>query len=110
MYPIFRWLKAQGVNSVLKVTVIDDVEPSHSDQVIEECLGGLNVRIWNWFKVDLCSDVILKSAKNARDVTLYSSGNNAVLKGWSSPEGLAKLEGVSLAMTLMHRQMYTETW
>ncbi|KLU81870.1 hypothetical protein MAPG_00951 [Magnaporthiopsis poae ATCC 64411] len=64
------------------------------DQVIEECLNGLNVRIWNWFKADLCSDVILKSAKNARDLTLYSPGNNAVLKGWSSPEGLAKLEGL----------------
>ncbi|KAK4222100.1 hypothetical protein QBC38DRAFT_504306, partial [Podospora fimiseda] len=92
MYPIFRWLKDQGVKSVLKVTVIDDVEPSHSDQVIEECLNELNVRTWNWYKVDLCCDVILKSASNARDVTLYSSGNNAVLKGWSSPEGLPKLK------------------
>jgi len=89
-------LEARGVRSVLKVTVIDDVEPSHSDQFIKECLDRLNVRIWNWYKVDLCCDVILTSTKNARDVKLYSSGSNAVLKGWSSPEGLAKLKEVRL--------------
>ncbi|CAK7209195.1 hypothetical protein SEUCBS140593_000413 [Sporothrix eucalyptigena] len=92
------------VKSVIKVSVVDDVEPSHSDEAIELCLGptrsadgkkktsGLDVRIWNWFKIDLCIDVIIASAPNVRDVTLYSSGNNAVLVGWSSSIGLPQLK------------------
>ena len=96
MCSIFRWLKKRHVKSVLKVTVIDDVEPSHSDEAIEACMDQLDVRIWNWYKVDVCCDVIINSAKRARDVTLYSSGNNAVLVGWSSSAGLARLPEVGL--------------
>ena len=104
---VFNWLKKHRVKSVIKVSVVDDVEPSHSDEAIELCLGptrsadgmkkieGLDVRIWNWFKMDLCVDVIVASAPNVRDVTLYSSGNNAVLVGWSSSAGLPRLKGVS---------------
>jgi hypothetical protein len=84
------------VKSVLTVTVVDDMEPSHSDEAIEACMEDLNVQFWNWYKIDLCSDVIFNSAKYAKDVTLYSSGNNAVLLGWSSSAGLARLERVSL--------------
>ncbi|RYP40703.1 hypothetical protein DL768_010602 [Monosporascus sp. mg162] len=91
MNSIFRWLKANHVGSILKVTVIDDLEPSHSDEAIETCIDDLNVRVWNWYKVDLSCQVILNSARNVRDVTLYSSGNNAVLMGWSSSSGLALL-------------------
>ncbi|KFA70874.1 hypothetical protein S40288_09923 [Stachybotrys chartarum IBT 40288] len=91
MCRMFKWLKKRGVTSIVKVTVIDDVEPSHSDEAIEQCLGKLDVRVWDWFKFDLCSDVIVSSANNVSQVTLYSSGNNAVLNGWSSPRGLASL-------------------
>lgn len=95
MCDIFRWLKNEcGVSSVLKVTVIDDGENCHSDEAIEACMEGLEVRSWNWYRVDLCCDVILNSASRVKDVALYSSGNNAVLKGWSSPSGLAKLKNV----------------
>lgn len=94
MCPIFEWLEKQHVKSVLKVAVIDDMQPSHSDKAIEKCLSGFDIRVWNWYKVDVCSSVILRSAKHVRDVTLYSSGNNAVLMGWSSPGGLPKLAEV----------------
>jgi hypothetical protein len=97
MCPIFTWLKSCNVKSVLTVTVVDNVEPSHSDEAIEACMSKLDVQFWNWYKIDLCCDVILNSAKSAKDVTLYSSGNNAVLVGWSSPAGLPKLEEVSLS-------------
>jgi hypothetical protein len=96
MLSIFQWLKSRRVKSILKVTVVDNVEPSHSDEVIEICLEGLDIRYWNWFKVDLCCDVIQRSAPRVKDVILYSSGNNAALKGWSSPSGLAKLEEVCI--------------
>lgn len=96
MCAIFQWLKQCGVKSVLDVTVIDDVEPSHSDEAIEACVNGLDVRVWNWYKADLCCDVLLKSAARVKDVTLYSSGNNAIMAGWLSSEGLAKLDEVSI--------------
>ena len=83
------------MQSILSVAVMDDVEPSHSDEAIENCMTGLDVKVWNWRKLDLCSDVIFCSAPNATDVTLYSSGSNAVLLGWSSPVGLPKLKNVS---------------
>lgn len=95
MSSIFQWLKDHNVESVLKVIVVDDVEPCHSDEVIESCMRNLNTRVWNWSKIDLCCDVINDSAPLVEDVTLYSSGNNAVLVGWSSSAGLAKLKNVS---------------
>ncbi|KAK3399636.1 peptidase S8/S53 domain-containing protein [Sordaria brevicollis] len=95
MCAIFKWLKQLDVQTVLKVTVIDDEEPSHSDEAIETCMTGLNVRVWNWYKVDICTDVIFNSAPNVTEVTLYSSGSNAVLLGWSSSAGLVKLKKVS---------------
>ncbi|KAJ4385943.1 hypothetical protein N0V85_007957 [Neurospora sp. IMI 360204] len=92
MCTIFDWLKSLHVKFVLKVTVMDDAELSHSDEAIETCMKGLDVRVWNWRRVDLCIDVISSSAPNVTDVTLYSSGNNAVLVGWSSKGGLPKLK------------------
>jgi hypothetical protein len=76
--------------------VIDDVEPSHSDAAIESCLQGFDIETWNWKKFDICSEVIYNSAPNVKEVILYSSGNNAVLLGWSSSAGLNKLRKVSV--------------
>lgn len=73
---------------ILRVTAIDYGFPCHSDALIEEALEGFQVEIWDWKKVDLCTDVIANSTKVARHISLYSSGNNAVLLGWASPDGL----------------------
>lgn len=94
MCDIFRWLRDCGVESVTRVDVMDDGDVPHSDEAIEACVKGLDVREWNWCRTDLCCDVIANSASCVTDVTLYSSGNNAVLVGWSSPAGLPKLEKV----------------
>lgn len=95
MCTIFKWLRTCHVTKVLKVTVVDNQEPSHSDEAIETCVRGLDIRSWKWYKFDLCSDVLESAAPNLQDATLYSSGNNAVLLGWSSSAGLAKLQMVS---------------
>jgi hypothetical protein len=97
MCAIFKWLKRRHVKGVLEVTVVDHGEASHSDEAIEDCVDLLDIRIWNWYKVDLSCDVIIKKAPRVRKVNLYSSGNNAVLMGWSSPEGLAQLKEVSVS-------------
>lgn len=97
MCTIFHWLRELHVKSIMKVTVMDEGKLSHSDEAIERCMDGLEVKVWNWRRVDLCIDVIANSTPNVTDVTLYSSGNNAVLVGWSSINGLPKLKKVSRA-------------
>lgn len=53
-----------------------------------KALYGFKVEEWDWKKMDICSDVIHESSPAVREVSLYSSGNNAVLMGWASEEGL----------------------
>jgi hypothetical protein len=90
---LFKWLKGErNVKTILKVIVEDLQEPAHSDEAIEDSLQGFGVETWDWRKTDLCSEVIYKAAPMASVVHLYWSGNNSVLRGWSEPEGLAKLE------------------
>lgn len=92
---IFNWLRDNHVKKILKVIVIDDgPELSHTDRAIEIALKGLEIEVWDWKKLDLCTEVILKTAPNVRDVSLYSSGNNAVMMGWSSTDGLGKFPNV----------------
>jgi hypothetical protein len=43
----------------------------------------------------MCSTVLLKAAPGLREVHLYSSGNNAVLRSWSAEDGIPALANVS---------------
>jgi hypothetical protein len=95
----FNFLRNKGVKRVIRVIVDDTLEPAHSDEVIEKALGGLKVEVWDWRKIDLCTQTIVTAAPDTREVCLYWSGNNAVLRGWSEPGGLnllEKLEKVNL--------------
>ncbi|PQE32882.1 hypothetical protein CJF32_00001364 [Rutstroemia sp. NJR-2017a WRK4] len=85
---IFDWLWSRGVREIIKVMVVDDGDPPHANGAIVEALYGFRVEEWDWKRVDLCSDVISESSLAVREVSLYSSGNNAVLMGWASGEGL----------------------
>jgi hypothetical protein len=89
---LFNFLRNKSVKRVIRVIVDDTLEPSHSDEAIETALGGLKVEIWDWKKVDLCTETIVTAAPDAREVCLYWSGNNAVLRGWSEPGGLNQLK------------------
>jgi hypothetical protein len=88
---VFNHLRAKGVKTVLKVIVDDLQKPSHSEEAIEEALKGLGIEIWDWKRPDLCSEVIYNVAPRAREVHLYWSGNNAVLRGWAEERGLKRL-------------------
>ncbi|KAJ3579865.1 hypothetical protein NPX13_g694 [Xylaria arbuscula] len=93
MGTIFQWLRDKQVETIHAVTVIDSTEPSHSDAAIEEALTDFSVEVWDWKKLDLNCDVIASCTKGAvRDISLYSSGNYAVLMGWASTDGLRCLE------------------
>jgi hypothetical protein len=111
-----HWLRGRGVEKILKVTV-DDMEKPHRDEEIEEVLSGrvykppvrknnvviqdwrpgppvksFNVEILDWRKPDLCPQMIQTAAPGVRELHLRWSGNNVVLRGWSEPEGLPRLE------------------
>jgi hypothetical protein len=85
---IFDWLWSNGVREIIKVMVVDDRDPPHADSAIIEALHGFKVEQWDWKRIDLCSDVIWKSSLFVKDISLYSSGNNAVMMGWASSDGL----------------------
>ncbi|KAJ3580497.1 hypothetical protein NPX13_g50 [Xylaria arbuscula] len=84
---VFDWLRKNHVEKIVKIMVIDDVDPSHSDASIEEALRDFGVEVWDWKKLDLNTDVIWrattapgnKEASVVEEISLYSTGNNAVL-------------------------------
>lgn len=79
------------MREIVKVRVVDGDVP-HADASIVEALYGFNVKMWDWKRVDLCSDVIYESSPVIKEVSVYSSGNNAVLMGWASEDGLGNRE------------------
>jgi len=102
---VFKWLWGNGVRRILEVRVYDLGETPHKDQVIEEMLRPFNVEKWNWKKLDICSETILRAAPDVEEIFLYSSGNNAVLRSWSCKHGLAQLKNVSSLCTMCSYKM-----
>ncbi len=93
---VFERLRKQGVKTILKVMVDDSHTISHSDEAIEDALKGMDVEIWDWRRTDLCSEVIFNVAPKVREVSLYWSGNNAVLRGWGEEGGLKRLKELKM--------------
>ncbi|KAB8265057.1 hypothetical protein BDV32DRAFT_145089 [Aspergillus pseudonomiae] len=58
---IFNVLWEKGVKKIIKISVDDDEDLPHSDEVIET-LGKFGIEEWDWRRKDLCSSVILKAA------------------------------------------------
>ncbi|TAQ85279.1 hypothetical protein B7494_g6397 [Chlorociboria aeruginascens] len=95
----FNWLSEEkGVREILKVVVKDDRNSPCSDEVIEELLSGFNVRYLDWDREDLSSKVIEDTMKDARGLSLYWSGNNAVLREWTDFVNLKMLNQVHLTV------------
>ncbi|KAK7709645.1 hypothetical protein SLS63_013160 [Diaporthe eres] len=76
---------------IMKVAVVDyrPGDSSHRDSVITKALADFQVEYWNWKKLDLCSDVISNSTEIVQEVSMYWSGNPAVMMGWASREGFS---------------------
>lgn len=116
MVYFFNWLYEKGVRHIVRVTVNDSGDPGekiHTDQSIQQCLERFVVESLDWQKTDLDPETILRvSAKSLekaaptsedpknvellpdrqlRELRLRWSGNNAVLRAWSEPEGLPML-------------------
>ncbi|KAK4151929.1 hypothetical protein C8A00DRAFT_44937 [Chaetomidium leptoderma] len=115
MQYFFDWLYKKGVRHIIRVSVEDSGdsgETVHSDQAIQESLERFIVEHLDWKKTDLDPETILRvsskvnreaptpenpmkteivSDRQLKQLYLRWSGNNAVLRGWSEPEGLAML-------------------
>ncbi|KUJ16880.1 uncharacterized protein LY89DRAFT_669327 [Mollisia scopiformis] len=88
---LFDWLRNKAVDRVIRVIVDDTLDPAHSDEAIEKALWNLKVDIWDWKKIDICTETIITASPDVSEVCLYWSGNNAVLRGWSEAGGLPLL-------------------
>ncbi|KAK4458238.1 intracellular serine protease [Cladorrhinum samala] len=104
---VFDGLRQKGVKTILKVVVDDTLVPPHTDEAIEEALRNMDVEVWDWKKVDLCTEVIYNAAPGVREVHLYWGGNNAVLRGWSEQGGLKVL--TELRTVWLHQQKGIES-
>lgn len=75
-----------------KIIVDDLKEPSHQDDAIESCLqSAKGLETWDCKKLDLSPDFIQRAAPDARVMHVHWSEKDAVLRAWSEPEGLRKL-------------------
>ena len=92
---VFMWLRRNGVQKILEIHAMDSAGPSHCDEAIELSIQGFQVEVLNWERVDISSDVFFNAAPDVRELHLYASGNNEVLRGWSSKDGLTRLKKVS---------------
>ena len=91
---MFNMLRERGVKRIFKVTVRDDHARPCTDRVIRRCLDGFDVRYLDWDKRDLCIDVVRAACPKIAELTLYSSGRQAVLRSWTAPSGLCGLNQV----------------
>jgi hypothetical protein len=93
---IFKWLKdSRNVKEILRIIVEDDLDNPHSDEVIEETIEPFGVEVWDWRKYDISSETIRRAAPGVKELYLYTTGNNAVLRGWSDQDGLRMLKKVN---------------
>ncbi|KGO44383.1 Peptidase S8/S53, subtilisin/kexin/sedolisin [Penicillium expansum] len=105
MIEVFKLLT--GVRRILEVIVDDLKEPAQSDSCIESTLRDKGVEIWNWQKIDMCSEVIRTAAPDVKTLHLYWSGKNAVLRGWSEKDGIPQLK--HLRKLILHIQQEVES-
>lgn len=62
--------------------------------------------VLQWKKIDLSPEVIRKAAPDVREIHLYWSGQDSVLRGWSEEEGLPQLKG--LQKIVLHVQQVSQ--
>ncbi len=115
MRHFFDWLYKKGVRHIIRVIVDDSGDLGatvHTDDAIQESIEKFVVEHLDWKKSDLDPETILHVSSKVEkavsspqnpgkeelvldrqlsDLYLRWSGSNAVLRGWSEPEGLAML-------------------
>lgn len=90
---IFKVLATKRVRKIIRLIVDDDDTCPHQDDVIER-LNKFDVEEFQWRKMDVSSVILRHAVPRVRTLRLFSSGNHAVLREWSSPDGLNRLRWV----------------
>jgi hypothetical protein len=93
---VFKMLAEKGVKRILRLSVRDNPKEPCSDELIQRCLRGFEIRYLNWDKPDLRADIVVASAPRLVGIWLRSSGNNAVLREWAGGRGLCNLHQVRI--------------
>ncbi len=92
---IFHFLReTKKVRRIMRLEVNEDMDHPHSDDAIVKSIKGFEIEELDWKKTDMCSSVIVRAIPEVKILRLYSSGNNAVLRSWSAPDGLCSLDNV----------------
>jgi hypothetical protein len=86
---VFDWLRDQRVRRIIKVDIDDDTEPCCTNDAVEASLKGFEVQRLYWKRTDIPCDVFYNSSSALTDLSLYWSGDKAVLGGWSGPDGFS---------------------
>ncbi|KAH6982583.1 hypothetical protein EDB80DRAFT_735975 [Ilyonectria destructans] len=89
VFDILKWLKEKMVMEIVKLRVPDRMYNSHDEHEIAKHVVGFQVRNLDW----RCLDLAISAFEKPEDVCLetlhlYSSGKQAVITHWMSPEGI----------------------
>ncbi|KAH8899144.1 hypothetical protein GQ53DRAFT_759332 [Thozetella sp. PMI_491] len=84
---LFSSLRRNGVCKIIELSVNDLEGSGHSDEAIEDALGGFEVERWNWKRDDIPSWVIANCSGVVREIDIYFSGDEKVLQEWLGPDG-----------------------
>lgn len=104
----FAWLKEEKkVKQIIKV-IVDDFKDPHSDDIIEKCLSLFTIDVLNWSKPDLDPEMLCNACPDVQELHLQWGGNNAILRAWSEPEGLPRLE--KLKKVTIHYSQVLQTF
>lgn len=82
----FDWLRSKGVKRIMRVEVEDMETPPHSDQAIEAMLGAFEIEVLDWKRLDLDARTVRGAGRALREIFLYWSGRNSVLRSWSDQD------------------------
>lgn len=82
------------VRRILSLQVIDSFHSPHTEETIESAVKPYNVQTLDWRRLDLSVDSALEAAENVETLSLYGSGNWAVLSHWTGSDGVGRLPKV----------------
>ncbi|KAL6831425.1 hypothetical protein J3E69DRAFT_329441 [Trichoderma sp. SZMC 28015] len=107
----FRWLgEIKKVKCILKVIVRDNNDLPHSDEVIERALSPFNIEVLDWSKPDIDPVTIFNASKDLKELVLHWNGNNSVLRAWSEPQGLPKLQNLMMVDLIPDTTLESKDW
>jgi hypothetical protein len=94
---ILHWLgECKRVNKIFELRVTDSLYQPHSEEVIEDALKKFDVENLDWRRTDLSINTVREAAPNVKRLSLYCSGNQAVLEHWIGEHGISSLGEVCL--------------